>query len=224
MDWADDIAYSVHDLEDFHRCGVIPWSSILDGEGAERLVKRGVAKWFGAPVDAAGRLRDALKRLKEDFLDLFKYLLTTPYEGRREQRLELRLLTSKLIGRYVKAAKLEPLGGEIRLKIGTEEAEEVRILKQIARDYIIDNPSLTAQQKGQRRIIANLFADLCKDSKDGPPDYLPRRLEYLWNYADGKSSRFAADCIASLTESEAISLHARLQGLSSGSVLDPIVR
>lgn len=33
-----------------------------------------------------------------------------------------------------------------------------------------------------------------------------------------------ADCIASLSESEAVALHARLTGTASGSVLDPIVR
>lgn len=37
-------------------------------------------------------------------------------------------------------------------------------------------------------------------------------------------ARSVADCISSLTETEAINLHARLRGLSGGSVLDPIVR
>lgn len=33
-----------------------------------------------------------------------------------------------------------------------------------------------------------------------------------------------ADCIASLSESEAVALHARLTGTTAGSVVDPIVR
>jgi dGTPase len=227
MDWADDIAYSVHDLEDFHRCGVLPWPDILDGDGGEQLVDRAKKAWFEPPTDAAGRLREALRRLSTFLIGTFQELLTTPYEGTRAQRQQLRTMTSQLIGRYINAASLEASKSTatgVVVSIGPEEAEEVRILKQITRDYIINNPSLSAQQKGQRHILSTLFDNFIEDSVEAPPRYLPRRLIYLWDYADHQPARFAADCIASLTEAEAIGLHARLQGLSSGSVLDPIVR
>lgn len=243
MDWADDIAYSVHDIEDFHRCGAIPWHRIFPkdrnprrhtsdgkptelGDRAEVLVLRARDAWYDAPTDAEGRLRGAVRRLEEFISGGWSIVIDEPYEGTRDQREALRSLTSALISRYIQALKLRDVADrqdESPVTISDQHVEEVKILKQITREYIISNPALVAQQNGQKRIVQSLFVMLMNDSSMGPPQYLPTRLRYLWD--DGISiARFAADCIASLTEAEAVGLHGRLHGLASGSVLDPIVR
>jgi len=223
MDWADDIAYSVHDLEDFHRCGAIPWTQLLDGGAdADKLIKRAQNTWFNAPPGAEGLLRDALRRLTDLLKSVFGSLLFQTYEGSREQRRQIRTLTSKMIGRYIRAASLTSTGSCV--EISEAEATEVRILKQITRDYVISNPSLAAQQFGQKKIIKELFKAISKNCEHTYPNLLPIRLRYLCELSDGDEARFAADCIAGLTEKEAIGLHGRLYGSSSGSVLDPIVR
>jgi dGTPase len=226
MDWADDIAYSVHDLEDFHRCGAVPWHRILSGDQAEQIIGRAKKAWFGAPPEADGRLREALRGL-ETFLKAFRHVINEPYEGTREQRWQLRDVTSRLIGRYITALQLNVRDGSTNqttsVMIADEEADEVRILKQITRDYIINNPSLAAQQKGHENILRTLFDTLAAESRSAYPKFLPIRLRYLWTNKI-TTARFVADCIASLTETEAVGLYNRLQGLSSGSVLDPIVR
>ena len=57
-------------------------------------------------------------------------------------------MTSKLIGRYIRAARLqEPDGSGKTVAINSGEADEVLILKQITRDYVINNPSLAAQNR-----------------------------------------------------------------------------
>jgi dGTPase len=231
MDWADDVAYSVHDLEDFHRCGAIPWRRILAGDRSEPVVERAKKHWLDHPLDADGRLREALRRL-DGFLSGFSAVVDEIYEGSVTQRQQLRTMTSRLIARYMKAIELvEPSGFQAdmsRVAIGAEEGDEVRILKQITRDYVISTPALIAQQKGQAAIINNLFETFMQDSQgENYPSYLPVRLRYLWKI-DGQETvlapRFAADCIASLTEHEAVGLHSRLTGIASGSVLDPIIR
>jgi dGTPase len=227
MDWADDISYSVHDLEDFHRCGAIPWRQVL-GDHTERLIDSAAKAWFNRPPDAGGRLRRAMKRLTDFFEPrLFKAIIDEPYEGTRDQRRQLRTMSSQLIGRYITATKLrcrtDKEDDGPTLIIAPNELDEVKILKQITRDYIINNPTLVAQQKGHERIIKTLFYLIFRGTAERPAAFLPRRLEYLWD-GDVSKARFAADCIASLTEAEAVGLWARLQGRDSGSVLDPIVR
>jgi len=159
---------------------------------------------------------------------LFSAVFDEPYEGTRNQRQQLRLMTSRLIGRYIGAMTLRvpegPHDDRPTALIGDNESDEVKLLKQITRDYVISSPTLLAQQEGQKRVIRSLFRTIYSGTTTvGPPDWLPRRLEYLWSNGIS-TARFAADCVASLTEAEVNGLHARLQGLSSGSVLDPIVR
>jgi dGTPase len=229
MDWADDIAYSVHDLEDFHRCNFIPWPRIIgeDSPDLERVIDNAVAKWHSPPSGAKGRLRDAHRRLSRIFDGFKSSILSGPYEGSRDQRLAIRSLTSLLIGRYVMETRLvEPdnYDGGIRLILDDYHQDEVRLLKQFARDYIISSPSLAAQQHGQALILRSLFQDFYEEAKSRKPKILPRRFHHLVKEDSLSPARITADCVASLTEGEAIALHQRLRGIVSGSVLDPIVR
>lgn len=223
MDWADDVAYSVHDLEDFHRCNALPWQRVF-GE-KDKIIAR--AAGSGAGTKEKAKLTAAYDRLQEFLEGTYSALLSDPYEGTRLQREQLRRMTSQLIGKYIGAISINPDASSARAVLFNEDWEaEVRILKQITRDYIIGSPTLAAQQHGQKRIITDLFQALWKgyDAQLGYPPFLPIRLRYLAEVKGTTKVRIVADCIASLSESEALGLHARLCGAVTGSVLDPIVR
>ena len=227
MNWADDIAYSVHDLEDFHRCNCIPWPRIVgeDSLDREQIIENGALAWHDAPGDAEDRLRNAHASLSGIFEEFRSSFIVGPYMGTRDQRLAIRSITSMLIGRYIEATRVEEDdAAEQMLQVSDLHKDEVRVLKQIARDYILTSPSLAAQQQGQRRILERLFEDLMEDIEERKLGVLPPRFHHLLEDSDLKPARTAADCIASLTEGETISLYQRLTGLQSGSVLDPIVR
>lgn len=223
MDWADDVAYSVHDLEDFHRCSAIPWVKIF--EDPQDVIRHAADAQNDSTEQAMQRLSAAWQGLQVSLVGKFETLLTSPYEGTREQREQLRRMTSELIGTYIQVPKINSVEKDSPILIDQKTRDEVDLLKQITRDYIISSPILAAQQRGQREIINNLYEILKADSKRGKvPDWLPQRLRYLRNLSEENDARFVCDCIAGLTEKEAISLHARLTGSVSGSVLDPIVR
>ncbi|MGO7921975.1 dGTP triphosphohydrolase [Rhizobium ruizarguesonis] len=219
MDWADDIAYSVHDLEDFHRCGAIPWFEVVASQ--QMIVEKAVEKWHNAPTNAADLLHDAFTRLIEFFTVLYDDFLFQRYVGSRDQRLQLRNLTSSLIHRFIRAASVVAPG---KVVIGIEEQTTVLILKQIFREFIIKSPSLIAQQHGQKNILRALYGVIYSEADGSFPSFLPVKLQYLWETANGSRARFAADCVASLSEKEVVGMHGRLFGTSDSSVLDPIVR
>jgi dGTPase len=223
MNWADDVAYSVHDLEDFHRCNAIPWQRIFNN--GDELVENALRPGDGD--ERRARLKQAYGRLLELLEGAFGELLLNPYEGLPDQREQTRRLTSNLIGKYILGIRIAPSKfGEKSVVFAQDYKDEIEVLKQITMDYIISGAPLAAQQHGQRRIIKDLFGEIIAntDRHGNVPSFLPPRLRYLRKLSPTDNARFVSDCIASLSEREAVALHGRLFGLSSGSVLDPIVR
>jgi dGTPase len=232
MDFADDIAYAVHDVEDFYRAGLIPLDRLVRDESE---VDRFLDGTF-SNLNRRGEDSPYLKNVcKDAFKELFDFVpVTEPYTGTRQQRASLRSLTAGLISRYISAIKLrEPSGlKERRVKIREQAAIELFICKQLTWYYVIDNLALATQQHGQRHIIRELYTIFREASEAKDWDIFPIRYREQLDQLerDGKYEqkeeriRIVADLIAGMTEQQAVAMYQRLTGNSFGTVLDAIVR
>lgn len=226
MDWADDITYAVHDVEDFFRAGLIPLDRFAsDARERSRFLKSALDRETSD---------DAFKaRMEKAFLDsrLVRYGLPGPFRGSRYDRSSLRDLTSRLIGDYVThSVSLERAGhDQVQLAIRPDIEAEVRILKELTWYYVIESPSLVAQRFGQRALIRSLFRTFCEaagvtrdaNGRDVSifPLYFRERLEQN-RYGHRGVKRIVADLISGMSEAQVVAVHQRLTGQSLGSALD----
>jgi dGTPase len=214
MDWADDVTYAVHDVDDFYRAGLIP----LDRLRSDREELQRFQDYMGSKERIDADVIAAAERLYGDNLGLG---IADPYEGRLEQRAGLQAAGGGLIGRYVQSATVIEDGGGVFFSIPDEVVCEVGMLKQLTWFYVIDRPSLAIIQEGQRRVIRTLF----ESYRDGiehrqyrlfPPGYV-ERLEAA--ATDPAKVRAVIDLIAGLTEAAAVQIYQRLCGNATGSLL-----
>lgn len=216
MDWADDVTYAVHDLEDFVRAGLIPLflHNISENEkgkflesARQRLAKKDIAvkddkEW--------SRYEKAYERLM--YLNPF----FEPYIGDTQQRADMRSFTSVLISRFINVFELNVPSDNSQeyAAIPDEERIETKLLKQLTWHYVIENPSLAIQQHGFKKVINDLF-QVYNDEKN---DRLIPPLLWFTRDVNASQARIAADIVSSMTDSQALNLHKRLFGISPGSV------
>jgi dGTPase len=224
MDWSDDVTYSVHDLDDFYRAGVIPLDRlVVDPDERERFYIEVFDRRKGKLPDDMEEeyLRGAFDAL------MVKLPIRKQYSPTREERVRLRTVTSTLIRGFVMTVQLKAIDGSYRIVIEKRHRAEIFMLKQLTWHYVIKNPALATQQHGQRQIVRKLFDAFYQAGTKSPnPDLFPLSVrELLPRIPATKTSdkrqltRTILDLIASLMEEQAIATHHRIYGIALGSFL-----
>jgi dGTPase len=207
MDWSDDVAYSVHDVEDAVASGWLDPRLLREPGDVEAVLA--VAGEVYEPGLTPDELAEALERL------LATGAVPDAYDGSRPSLAALKDMTSRLIGRFVVAVEqatraqhgpgpLTRHGG--RLVVPREARAECAVLKAVAAHYVMHAAERVALHVRQREVVAELVAAFESD-----PDRLDPDLRRDWDDADGDSAalRVLVDQVASLTDVRALTLHRR---------------
>ncbi|MEH0845480.1 deoxyguanosinetriphosphate triphosphohydrolase [Micromonospora sp. CPCC 205711] len=211
MDWADDVAYSVHDVEDGIHGGYLSLRPLLDDpDERTALCVDAAAVYSGeSPAD-----------LGEVLVELLAEPVLAPlagYDGSHRAQVALKTTTSVLTGRFVStvvSATRERFGSGPHRRYAADLVVPRRIraqcalLKGMAWRYVMRRAGARARYERQREILAELVAALA----DRAPDVLDPVFAPLWRAAgdDAARLRVVVDQVASLTDPAALAWHARL--------------
>jgi len=220
MDWADDIAYAVHDIEDFYRVGRIPLEDYLDPRGSR--IKAFLGYCAASPI---GEVSIAAQNAFVGFATL---AAPRRFEGEAKDYIALDRIRSVLITWFINAAHV--VDGSLIVDSKIRELNSV--IKQLTWYHIIHNPELAHIQYGQESIIKNIFNCLkpriqsayrTENSTDQlDKRRIPMRLRNYVNTALQQTSHYThnevlirslLDYISSLSDFEAYELNARLAGV-----------
>lgn len=224
MELADDIAYSVHDIEDFFREGWVPLDRLLSDRNVEERARAAISELLSDSVKAAD-VAQAFGILRFAASDP----IFVPYAGSRGQRAGLRRFTSILIGRFIRSVHVEERGGDLVAEMDRNCEVETKVLKCLMRHYVFSRHVLAGQQHGHRGLIRALFSTFA-DAAHGRNgvarnilspslcELMEQEEQRVPHKKDEIRTRIAADAVASLGEQEAVALFRRYQGIDGGSV------
>ena len=207
-EWADTIAYSVNDIEDNLRAG------LLDLVQLEKRSHEIVAQVRTKLPDAG---EDEIRHEIEQVLDR---LLRAP-RTERERKIALRSWTSRAIYELMQGCKIEERErGDsfpsrrylFKLEIEPSARRKSSILKTISRVLVFNNPRVTTLNHKGAAILSALFSILVKDVNLLPYDY--RELVLDRRYCQ---VRLVGDFIAGMTDTYAQQYYARLTQPGAGS-------
>lgn len=210
MDFADDVAYSVHDYEDAIVEGFISLDEISRPEFRKQLIAD-MLVWAGSAQTAA-ELDSALSRLQA----LDGWLVA--FDGSDHAHGDLKNLTSALIGSFVSRtvdATVNEYSGLLtryraNVIVPAEVESEIAVLKGLVSSFLMSHESRRPFYERQREILIELADSLLANNGKELDSY----CTVAWSKATDETAkhRTIVDQVACLTDQAAINLHQRLTG------------
>ena len=207
MDWADDVAYSVHDLEDGVLAGLVRLQDLVDPDEREELAALAAQVYSDR---GAAELREVL----DDLVALPFW--PRSYDGGSASTAALKAAASELIGRFCLAAETATRdqagdGPLVRyaadLVVPERERAECALLKAVAARYVMARDGVVRAQAREREVVADLVRLLA----DRPQELGPlAAADDPAARDDAGRLRAVVDQVASMTDASAAHLHARL--------------
>jgi dGTPase len=210
MDWADDVAYSVHDLEDGLHSGLIGLDRLRDPGERGRVASLTLAEY--CPPGAA--TTDELAEVFDGLLG--QSFWPRHFDGEPQTVAAVKNLTSELIGRFCDAALAAtrragstPVSRYAAdLAVPRQQRLECALLKGVTAYYVMGRTGAVASQARERQVLTELAAALAA----GAPETLDPmfRVGYESAGSDAARLRVVVDQVASLTDTSAAAWHAKL--------------
>jgi len=207
MDWSDDVAYSVHDMED----------SLVSGQIKLDQLSNDLPKLFKVAKDMY--LEDITEAEMVIALTALQKISCWPryYDGTHRSLARLKDLASQLIGRFAQAAEVatqEKYGDSnltrysANLVVPRAQRVEVALLKSMAGHYVINADTSQIRYGEQQKLLTELVEAILASA----PATLEGFFLQDWQRAenDQQRVRVVIDQVASLTDPGAILLHNRL--------------
>lgn len=210
MDWSDDVAYSVHDLEDALVTGHVKLEHLSDD----------LEELFGVAHNTY--MGDMTEPEAQEALASLQALSCWPknYDGSHRHLARLKDLASQLVGRFAltaESATRDKYGDgaltryNANLVVPRAQRIEVAILKSIATFYVINAAASQERYADQQVVIKELVEMVMAQA----PSSLDSFFLDDWSRAssDSQKLRVVIDQVASLTDPGAYALHAKLKSL-----------
>lgn len=210
MDWADDIAYSVHDVEDGIASEALEVRDLSKNESRERVIEIARNRYGSTASDDV---------LAHAYTTIVTEDLPQAFEPSRSDLAKLKDMTSTLIGRFAAAAEdatRERYGRaplvryEADLVIPEDVAAQVDILKSISAAFIMFTPKREAQLISQRATIEWLVAYYRGDAARLDPIFA---FDWAASSDEVERQRIIIDQVASLTDTRAMAMFAAREDL-----------
>lgn len=223
LDWADDCAYSIHDVEDALQAQFLHPGDLEDARFARRVLSHyeETRKSEAVPELTFSEIRARL-------LDLERRIKPSEHGDERAHR---KAAMRNILNDLITSVSTESCGGSHRSDFSWRliVPDESRILsvlcKSVIWEAVITDPRVAAMSTKGREILRDLFQLLMEEVLDKRstvlfPRYYRPIIEECLGGGQMEAARAVCNFLALLTDMDALRFHALLRGSKASSIFD----